>query len=548
MENIITNTSVQGGLFNIATAKSLFYITNQRNLMSFLGAGMIVPAASQFRYKEDSRKEFNGAIPFWKKGIPTSSEYIDLVDDQRIVVIECNSAAIMKYCDGFIVDDNENVLVVNAAIPLSSISVIYMHTDDAIADFLVRLPEDVIAERSIFKILKDVSVIEHDIKLTPSEVENIAPYITFIDSFGGGIKALEQLAICDISNYEYILNLLIVCLDSYRLENVKVSVMNLPKQTFNISEADKEILHHLLPILQSFNIEDGFDPLYVLEKVEECFKNQIEGITEENEKWLVYIKRVIDADIEVPVLADEGDIFKRAVLLFLLRPDLERLKNALNSTISPGPVVFSIAVFLAGYTTGLCRMGGEYKGNYDTFNNFTKSLLDWLWCRTGLTLSTSLQPDTSGVSLVYKINKEVLMCLKLAPNSSLARVLHKVVASGYILNYDGDSNELYFNIQLNSGECQPLYIVFFKQLDAGFDAIRLVTPYLPLTGSKLKTLTKKMAIELLIRNSEESMYCNYSYSEKHKAIVIEAKLIINNIVNEEFDKILNYIVKMANFS
>ena len=66
----------------------LYFITNQRNLMSFLGAGMIVPAPFQFRYREDSREEFLGAIPFWKGGLPSAEKYQNLLADQRVVLEE----------------------------------------------------------------------------------------------------------------------------------------------------------------------------------------------------------------------------------------------------------------------------------------------------------------------------------------------------------------------------------------------------------------------------------------------------------------------------
>ena len=54
--------------------------------------------------------------------------------------------------------------------------------------------------------------------------------------------------------------------------------------------------------------------------------------------------KVLEAEVTLPELADRGDIFKRALLLFFVRPDLDRLAAATNSW--PGPAVLSVAAFL----------------------------------------------------------------------------------------------------------------------------------------------------------------------------------------------------------
>ena len=69
MEELAGRPAGQASLFDGAESGDLFFVTTQRNLMSFLGAGAVLPASSQFRYKTDTREAFRGAIPLWKGAV-----------------------------------------------------------------------------------------------------------------------------------------------------------------------------------------------------------------------------------------------------------------------------------------------------------------------------------------------------------------------------------------------------------------------------------------------------------------------------------------------
>jgi hypothetical protein len=543
MENII---DVQGLHFSHSNENRCYFITSQRNLMSFLGAGMIVPASSQFRYKEDSRQRFEGLIPFWKGGVPALKESMGWVDKKRMVVLEYYIDDIKMYADNFLAAENINLMVVNAPIPLLNVVTVYLDSDEEIKDFVMRLPSDVIVESKVFQALPSLKFIEEEPLEEMKEVEDIASIVSFIDSFGGGIRALNHLNSLHLENISYISDLLLFCLE-YSGYKALSSPHSYPLGCeTEISASAKCIIHRLLPILQGVKIEEGYDQFYIFERLEASLQQDIGNLSAEVGEWLIYVKRVLEADIEAPVLADDGDLFKRAILLFLLRPNLTRLKGSVDSSISPGPIVLSIAVFFAGYTDGLCRLDAEYKGHYEEFNQFTKSLIDSLWNNSEVVINIScLQQSDTSPSLMYELNNQALLQISIPKVMILERVFNLAKSVGYELNYGHEKQELLYDFILEGGRHQVVYIEMMKPKIEGLDVVKLVSPCLDLSGSKLKSLTKNVAVDFLKRNSSDSMFCSFAFSEKRQTIVAQSLQVVNTLNGEDFMIFLKYVAEVA---
>jgi len=546
MEDIEEHDKPQGSLFGGRGPAPLYFLTTQRNLLSFLGSGMIVPSGSQFRYKVDTRDEYSGAIPFWKGGLPNTDAYSSLIGDDRAAIIECDIDDVMKYGGRNLLADDENLIVVNAPIPLRCVAAIYMHSTASIDDFLIRLTDDIIAERAVFKPMLEMARFpifeQHNIKV-PDDIQS---ELTFIDAFGGGLKALEYFSVPEISDYSHVLNILPACIVSNEPETSERGADVEGNHKSQISSSDHSILMKILPALKNIKVEDGFDPIMLLGDLEESLLNEKGAELEDVYKWLSYVRKVLESEIEVPVLSDEGGIFKRAILLYFLRPSLDRLSEAAKSSISPGPKVLSIAAFLAGYANGLTRMGSEYKGDYRAFTEFTKSLLNSLWCKSKYALNFVREPlGNFGACFVYEINNERLIRFRVEQDITLARVLNQAKSAGYDLSYDFDKDEIYYKFHLEDNRSQTVYIEKLEPLADGFDVIRFVSPCLDLSTGIAKKLNKTTAIDFLKRNTDESMYCSFAFSERRKAIVVEATQIVKTMDDDEFVTLLKYVALKA---
>ena len=546
MEELAGRPAGQASLFDGAESGELYFVTTQRNLMSFLAAGSVLPAGSQFRYKTDTREAFGGAIPFWKGAVPDSDEYCDLMRDERAVVIECGVDDVAKYGGRHRVLVTERIIVVNAPIPLWCASAIYMNSTAAIDDFLVRLPDDVVADRAIFGEIPAIPAFTgHSVPVT-APPDDIEPQLAFIDAFAGGVRALQEFSGAGISDHGYILDLLATCLTSGDYESATPEENITVNQRTNLSEADSYVLKHLFPALARTKPEDGFDPSQLLAELEATVSGGSVALSEEVGEWISYVRRVLEAEVTLPELADRGDVFKRALLLFFVRPDLDRLAAATNSSISPGPAVLSVAAFLAGYAVGITRMGQSYKGDYRSFNRFMKSLLDSLWCKSKYTLDSITEADASaGVSLRYVINNESILRLSVEPDAILARVVNQARSLGYELAYDHENQELHYTLHFENGRTQTVYIEKVKPLPGGMDVIRFVSPCLDLSGARQKTLTKAKAVDLLARNNDEVTYCSFAYSDRRKAIVVQATQIVRTMDDDEFEMLLKFVGAVA---
>ncbi len=150
-----------------------------------------------------------------------------------------------------------------------------------------------------------------------------------------------------------------------------------------------------------------------------------------------------------------------------------------------------------------------------------------------------------GALLIFEINNEGLLKLPVRQNVILARVLNQAKSAGYDLKYDYENQELFYNFVLDGDRNQKVYIELIKPLAEAFDVIRFVSSCLDLSGAKLKTLTKARAVDFLKGNSDESMYCAYAYSERRKAIVVEAKQTVKTMDDDEFVTLLNYVARVA---
>ena len=534
----------QTTLFDHVEKPRLFFITNQRNLMSFLGAGMVVPAKSQFRYKEDSRELFNGCLGLWKGGMPDISTTFPCIDQERAVVIEFDFNCLDRFLEKGKVLDEEVVVVLNAPLPVSAIKAIYLKSQQAIDDLLLRLTDDIIADRALFEVLDTYPIIEvaSDYNIEDFvEPENV---INVVDRFGGAIKSLDQLASPCSSGVDYAALLSLICIQHYGYCSTE---SNDSDKISAISADDRAIIEALLDILSKSYPEQGLDQDSVLAEIEEKLQPLDEKYQNGIRRWLDFSRMVVSSEKDVPELDDKGDIIKRGVLLFLLRPDLERLRSAPDSSISPGNSVFLVATFLTGFFTGMLRLGSDYKGTFMQYSKFTQNLLDAFWCSErndfGLIYESHV---VYGTSLVLKINGVSLWSRKIEKNITLERVMSVARSTGYELQYDYKEHRLSYEFTFNKGRKQKVYIELIKSLIGGQEIIRFISPCQDLSGSKRKrVLTKPKVIDLLLRNNRDDMYCAFAVSDSMESIVVEAIQIVRTMDDDEFVLLLNHVATVA---
>lgn len=519
---------------------NVYFITNTRNLMSFLGLGLIVPAKSQFRYKPDSRENYSGAIPLWSN-IPSDDNYKGLIGEKNTVIIELELDNLYRYFASNLISEDKYLRVVNCPIPMAYVTAIYMHSDEIIDDYIIRLTDDVVVDRNIFKKHPIYNYIHYENNWEHKKLnENVNETISYVDSIAGGIKALEFICKRGISNYSLIHRLLGSSLSK---KKIKIKLENQTQQ-YSFDKSDEIILSSISSIIRKINIDKGIDQIAIFNSLKEVLRLS-DDYSKEVEEWLLYVEKVLHSEQEVRILSDKGDVIKRGVLLFLLRPDIDRALNSIDTNVSPGPIVHSIAVFLAGYMSGVSNLGSEIKGQYKNFNSFVKNVLNSLLGKNSLVISQNIYSTNNGTYVYFEINKEEVIRLQLKQNVILSRVLNQARSAGYDLEYDYDKNELRYSLKIAENRSQEVFIELMPPLSEEFQVIRFVSPCMDLSRAKFKKLTKAKCLDFLIRNHAEQMYCSFAYSEKRQAIVVEAKQIVKTMDDDEFKVLLNFVGQTA---
>lgn len=521
--------------------KSFFFITNQKNLLFFLSSGMITPSASQFRYRTDSRELSLGAIPFWKGGLPVVEEKKANIWDKSQVVIEFAREHIENYAGKATVYDSGDLVVVNAPVPMSLVSSIYMSSNEEIEDFLLRLPSDIIFDRSLFSsqlVFSDV-VIHSPENLS---ITDISSQIEAVDSLAGGIRVVGSFFEEDGLELLPIVPAILTFLKVLWPEDVKWNGAGI-----EVSSADQILLTALIPLLNKYKEENGYDPMSFLDSLASRVKESSGTLSEELIKWFSYVRALVNAEKEVKPLTDEGNIIQRAILLFILRPKLERLQNIRESSISPSPKVLAIAVFFAGCAAGATRLASKFKGDFYSYTRYVKSVLDAVWDKPDINANLfNKSIPGKGVSTCFEINGQILIQSEPRQDSVLVGVLNQVRSCGCEINYDLESNELIYKSKIDGKGTQLVYIERINSANLeGFNLIRIVSPCLHLSASKMRSLKKAQLLDMLFRNDSNDACYAYALSEKRKALVVEITHIANTMGNSNFISIINHIANIA---
>ena len=546
MADIKPNMLSQMSLSPDEQSSFCYFITSQKNLLSFLSSGMITPSDSQFRYQKDSRELASGAIPFWFGGVPSDEICGEALTERRSVVLEYTWEDVAKYERSTSIYSDEYVVILNGPIPIGKVSRIYMPSREIIDDFQLRVTDDIVYDPALFGPFPAFKVLDVTTDFSEIRPPAVSPAIQMIERFAGGISGIRNFAgaiDCDLSHLVPVIRISLATFESARIKLIDGE--------FQIPDSDELLLSSLFPLLIEHQEEDGYNPWTFLTDLQYNVQVRTDDIPEDLKKWFAYVAALINAEKEVRPLNDDGNVIQRAVLLFILRPKMERLLNAHNSSVSPGPKVLLIAAFMSGCATGATRMSGYLKGDFRTHAKLVDSVIDALWGKSILNISlVKYKEANKGAGTALEINREALFGAEARQDPVLARVLNQAKSLGYNLDYyygdDNDQDELVYRDMSDRGFRQEVYIERLKASSfGGLNAIRFVSPCVSLSSSKLKRMRKDQLLDLLFRNDGDGMYCAFSLSEKRKALVVEATQIVSTMDDDEFATLLGHVKKVA---
>lgn len=528
--------------------ENLYFVTNRKNLLTILSVGLITTTENVYRYEPDSREETSGNIHLLKNAVLESS----INDESVIIELE---AGIQSFLSQFeVLSETADSIVTSLPIPLYFAKKYLFTNNNMKDDFVLRLFDDIPIDLSLLGVSDGLVK-----KSTPFDIPEIGQKpslksILLSDKKLGAMLAVYNLVhptLDAIKEMQYLFNLSISEKEISIAEfSSNATSKRAGKGKIKI-EVDDWMMRTTLSLLAKSGPEKGFDALEFIEEINRKSEFESNELSLEVKNWCNYVFKIVDGEIDVHQLSDKGSIVQRGLLLFLLRPRMERLEKSESSVLRPGPKVLTLGAYLAGYYTGAQRMGKEYKNNYAWYMECVKVSLESLL----LSIYTSgpcneLKVAYTKVAISHMVANltitdfEVIK-LNLEPDPVLARVLYQGRSLDYHLDYNFEHDELSYTFQFEGGRKQQIFIIRIKSNLMGDDVVRFLSPCRSLTGSGKSRLLKNDLISLLERNDEYDMHCRFAISNERKAIVVQVDQIVKNMDDSEFKSHIEYVARVA---
>lgn len=333
------------------------------------------------------------------------------------------------------------------------------------------------------------------------------------------------------------------------------------------SPADKALLAAVVDVLRRYPVEGGWPADQVLAEVTEAARSRIEALDEravgELGRWAARSADVLASKTEPQSLADDGFVLQRAILLLLLRGDLEGLTGgeaALSGPLRPGPVVRGTASALAALRTGLRAMPARYKRATEPSapGHFLAYLGEVFLGLLQAPTPSALVPPTlplptiafrsirtlQGEWIVSISSKEVTRT-----PSDVDRGLERLLTMGQHLGFEfqehGD-NGLIAAVSSGEGRTRPVYLELLRGDHSSGPLVRFSAPTLKVMGVGSKSrMTRDLAFDLLRRNADPGMNCRFAINDDATEVLVLVDQLLGTLDDAEFLQHIRHVAKVA---
>ncbi len=363
-------------------------LTNRSNLLTMIGSGCITTQDAAWRYSDDSRAVFDGALPFWQGVMP--AELRSLAGGKGV-----SAPVILEFfpeVQNWLPGTGTNLKLTRRTVPFSLVQSVVFKDPSTLQDFRLKQFDDLpeLSER-LMKV--GFAEVQDAVPTGPSEF-GLPETSTF--SFGSFDRILgAMISAVDVLEARPSVRSLCCGLLAVLTEQIGAATRTAGRQVpqFMHSEFQSEItdraedlwlLDEVLELLAAIEPDSGFDAFRFLDQIEAAAKKaDVQNEPTLNPKgkaavcdWASYCRQILDGSKEVWPLTDASNTFiQRGVLLFILRPEQERLRKAQQSSIRPGRKVYLVAAFILGYFTGMTRLESASKKNTVRFHQLVEHFL-----------------------------------------------------------------------------------------------------------------------------------------------------------------------------
>ncbi len=355
------------------------------------------------------------------------------------------------------------------------------------------------------------------------------------------------------------------------------------------ADLDGRLIESTIDVLVRYPLEAGWPATTILEEIYVAVRDDLESVTQsrwndELNAWYEHSKAVLEGEKEVREVTDDGSIVRRALLLLLLRGDMDSIEESIDrtrknqSTLRVGTDVGVLAMSLAGCRRGLRVLDSRYKTNFQCddpvlwMEYLGRYFIDQIDSRlkgvvkkkrrkkkqeaTGPVFDVSYRKvATLQGEWVFSIDGKMFLRRPARFDEGLLRLLHLGTDLGYVFD-EYEDDKLVTEIRLDSGDSQRVVIelladVVFDSREVRFWA--LVRPLKFLKKSEptpksgvFKKVAKEFLLQLLMRSGDDDMNCSFAVSRKRGGIIVKADQPFSTLDELEFKKRLVQVATAAN--
>jgi hypothetical protein len=334
-----------------------------------------------------------------------------------------------------------------------------------------------------------------------------------------------------------------------------------------VTDADRALLLAAVDVVSTLPVEQGWPTDQVLSDVRRAAMDYAatagETATKEIALWADRAREVLNARAEPQSLSDDAHVVSRAILLLLLRGDLENIANGIATSVGrqrPGPHVLGIASCLAAFRAGARALPSRYKTGVD--DEGSGRLLYYvgeLFAGYLQSESPSLFPvgiprpeltyrriRTLQGEWVTKVNAREIARIPAAFDTALERLFSMGRDLGFEFEDHGESG-LVTRVVSTDGSQRRVYLRVLKGDSASGAVVRFSSPTLRVVGVKSRSrLSKELLLELLERNADPDINCRFAIEQDDgPVVVVLADQLLGTLDEAEFKKHVVHVAQVA---
>lgn len=565
----------QQELFHTGAAAAWYFPTNVLNLRSILASGLLRPRNGLRKYYPDFLGRAPGGLPLVAAGLTVAAIGVMTADSPGAVpcLLELDHVRLKNLLASrtpgglpfgkFSKARIEGWLWVPGIVPITAVRAIHFPSESEAEDFQLRKLADVpldlvpiVPSPQLFGQLRAGH-------LTWGEAPDTTPADAYeeAEALAGGLACLRAFLPSErkwLQSYAALLD------TNPKALPLEVWLAQLPDVTPKAPGWEFTLFTIFASLLIGERPGDGFDVVGLVDALEQRGRDdQLPAeIQTAIADWCAKSRAILCNEQPLPALTDPvapklRSRWTRAMLLFLLRPEIDRLRQAERSSLRPGREVLALAALLAGMYEKHERLDADLKGD----RALLCYLADWKAARLNHLL---LLPDQAavgrhpapiltivagaGMTQHKRINSGPILLFEREVNAPLAlrNISVKSEEAGYPMTYDPQLQRLMHVVRYDDGRQQTVHIDAGCPRPTGEETVRIWTACLDLTiAANRKRLTKDLFEKLLLRNCEVSANCRFALSEERSALIVLQDQIVKTVDTEEIRAHIEDVASVA---